>query len=99
MRGFWTTVGPKGEVEFSAFMLHRCAAVLAVNLQIDETVGREGSNALSLHRGSESKRLSVGVSNSSGYLGELDAYTHTHTHTEQSISTEKEINSRLYSQT
>ena len=38
--------------EFTALMLHQCAAVVAVNLQIDQTAEPKGSEALSLSKGS-----------------------------------------------
>lgn len=34
-------------MEFTALMLHQCAAVVAVNLQIDQTAEPKGSGALS----------------------------------------------------
>ncbi len=38
--------------EFTALMLHQCAAVVAVNLQIDQTAEPKGSKALSQSKGS-----------------------------------------------
>lgn len=39
-------------VEFTALMLHQCAAVVALNLQIDQTAEPTGSKALSESQGS-----------------------------------------------
>lgn len=38
--------------EFTTLMVHQCAAVVAVNLQIDQTAVLKGSEALSQSKGS-----------------------------------------------
>lgn len=56
------------EGEFTALMLHQCAAVVAVNLQIDQTAQPKGSQALSQSKGStESNTHIAGVSDGRGY--------------------------------
>lgn len=46
LRGIEGRVSMRG-TEFTALMLHQCAAVVAVNLQIDQTAEPKGSEALS----------------------------------------------------
>lgn len=50
------------EVEFTALMVHQCAAVVAVNLQIDQTAEPKDSKPYLRVRAQTSRRLAVGVS-------------------------------------
>ena len=73
------------EVSFTAFALPPCAG----SKSADWSAERRGSDALSLNRDLDGKRLTVNMSDSNGYLRELDHWalsmplssTHTHTHT------------------
>lgn len=66
--------------QFTALMLHQCAAVVAVNLQIDQTAEPKGSKALSRRvKAQQSRRLTVGVSDGTGYLAPTWIPTQIHT--------------------
>lgn len=50
------------EVEFTALLVHQCAAVVAVNLQIDQTAEPKDSKPYLKVRAQTSRRLAVVVS-------------------------------------
>ena len=45
-------------IEFTALMLHQCAAMVAVNLQIDQTAEPKGSEPYLKLRAQQSRKLS-----------------------------------------